>query len=229
VANPACPFPVQWTLADLLEHLGGVPPNRVRLCPAPGTATEDDVVRIEREEDRLCELVDGVLVDKVLGFPKSKLTAWIGHLLISYLETNDMGEVAGPNGTMRLRPGLVRAPDVSFISHQRMAECPNPDASIPDLAPDLAVEVLAEGHTPGEMERKRKDYFLAKARLVWIVDRRSRTVQAWTAVDQFVILTEGQELTGEPVLPGLRLPVARIFAKTKEKEPPRRGRGKKKP
>ena len=41
------------TMADLLERLGDIPPNRVRLRPAPGTATEADVVAIEVHEKRL--------------------------------------------------------------------------------------------------------------------------------------------------------------------------------
>lgn len=48
------------TVADVLDHLGGIPPQRVRLHPVPGTATERDIF----EADRLCELVDGVLVEK---------------------------------------------------------------------------------------------------------------------------------------------------------------------
>ena len=35
---------------------------------APGTATEQDVVAIHDRENRRCELVDGVLVEKVMGF-----------------------------------------------------------------------------------------------------------------------------------------------------------------
>ena len=32
------------TLADVLDHLGGIPAGRVRLNPRPGTATEADLV-----------------------------------------------------------------------------------------------------------------------------------------------------------------------------------------
>ncbi len=42
------------TLADLLERLGGVPLDRIRFHPAPGTATIDDVVRILDKEGTLC-------------------------------------------------------------------------------------------------------------------------------------------------------------------------------
>jgi Uma2 family endonuclease len=229
MATAFSPLPEQSSLADLLAHLGGIGAERIRLRPPPGTATEEDVLRIQREEDRLYELVEGVLVEKVIGYHESRLGMWIGYLLQQYLDTNDLGELAGADGTLRLMPRLVRIPDLSFVSHRRMEECPNADAPIPDLTPDLAVEVLSEGNKPGEMKRKLKEYFFCGVTLVWLVGPHKRTVQVSTAPDQSVVLTEQQELTGEPVLPGFRLPVARIFAKTKGKEAPRKGRGKKKP
>jgi hypothetical protein len=59
------------TVADLLEHLGGVSPARVRFQPWPGTATVRDVIAVHDAENRLCELVDGVLVEKAMGFDES--------------------------------------------------------------------------------------------------------------------------------------------------------------
>ena len=38
-------LPAEWTLADLLSSLGGIPPERIRMVPVPGTATENDVAR----------------------------------------------------------------------------------------------------------------------------------------------------------------------------------------
>ena len=61
------------TLADVLQQLGGISPRRIRFRPAPETATEDDVVKIRDRERRLFELVDGVLVEKVLGYWESVL------------------------------------------------------------------------------------------------------------------------------------------------------------
>jgi Uma2 family endonuclease len=220
------PFPRQWTLADLLAKLGDVSPKRIRLTPLPGLATEEDVLRLEKEGKHLCELIDGVLVEKVMGYHESKLAVWIAHLLQLFLDDNNLGELAGPDGTLRLMPGLVRIPDVSFVSHQRMAECPNPASPIPDLAPDLAIEVLSEGNTAGEIDRKLKDYFFTGTKLVWLVDPRTRTVQVSTAPDVSTILGDKQELTSEPVLPGFRVPVARLFERMKD-QPPTRGRRKK--
>jgi hypothetical protein len=56
------------TLADLRRRLGGIPLERIWFHPAPGTATEKDVLEAEARENRLCELVDGTLVEKAMGF-----------------------------------------------------------------------------------------------------------------------------------------------------------------
>ena len=60
------------TLADLRKRLGGISLDRIWFHPAPGTATEKDVLEVEAREDRLCELVDGTLVEKAIGFEEAR-------------------------------------------------------------------------------------------------------------------------------------------------------------
>ncbi len=96
------------TVADLLEKLGGVPPERVRLKPLPGTATEEDLIAIQDRENRNCELIDGTLVEKPLGYLEPSLAVWITILLGDYLKQHDIGNLAGESGSTRLMPGLVR-------------------------------------------------------------------------------------------------------------------------
>src|ERR1700675_2673491 len=141
------------TLADLLEHLGGISPKRVRFRPAPGTATEKDVLAIHDREGRLYELVDGVLVEKAMGFGESLLACALIEVLRGFVRPRNLGLVTGEAGMMRLMAGLVRIPDVAFISWGRLPNRRVPTEPIPDLAPDLAVEVLSVGNTPGEMAR----------------------------------------------------------------------------
>jgi Uma2 family endonuclease len=210
------------TVADLLEKLGGVPPERVRLKPLPGTATEEDLIAIQDRENRNCELIDGVLVEKPLGYLESSLTLWIGGLLLGFLKEHDIGNLSGESGSTRLMPGLVRIPDISFISWDRLPNRMVPSEPILGLAPDLAVEVLSPSNTKREMDLKVREYFLAGVRLVWLVDPRKRTVRVYTAPDQSVRLTEGQTLDGGDVLPGLRLPLREVFARTPRARPRKR-------
>ncbi len=51
-------LPTDWTVADMLAHLGGVPSKRIRTYPPLGTATEKDVIELESRTGRICELVD---------------------------------------------------------------------------------------------------------------------------------------------------------------------------
>jgi Uma2 family endonuclease len=200
------------TIADLLAELGDIPPHRILLRPMPGTATEQDVVVIRHRHKRLCELVDGVLVEKAMGLKESALAALLIGYLIQFVRPRDLGFITAPDGALRLMPGLVRIPDVSFISWDRLPERRIPEEPIPTLAPDLAVEVLSESNTPKEMERKLRDYFAVGVRLVWYVDPESRTVEVFTAVDRSTTLDAGRTLDGGAVLPGFALPLAELFA-----------------
>ena len=151
------------TVADLLHRLGDVPASRVLIDPPLGTATEQDVIAAHARDGRLCELVDGVLVEKTMGYDESRLALELAIFLGEYLRRNDLGALAGADGSLRLMPGLVRIPDLSFIVWQRMPSADAPSNPIPDLSPDLAVEVLSESNTPREMDRKLKEYFDAGA------------------------------------------------------------------
>ncbi len=205
--------PPLWTLADLAEMFGPMPPHRIRWTPPPGWATEQDVREIHLREDRLCELVDGILVEKDAGFYESYLAVVIISALESSARQRDPGIVVGPDGMMRLASGLVRIPDVAFISWKRLPRRRIPRKPIPRLAPDLAVEVLSAGNTRREMDRKLQDYFRAGVRLVWYVDSKTRTVTVHTAPDQATVLTINDTLTGGVVLPEFPLALRELFGR----------------
>src|SRR5712692_8196757 len=90
------------TLADLKEHPGRIHPNRVRFRPAPGTATEKDVLAIHDHEDRLYELVDGVLVEKAMGWSESLLASALIEILRGFVRPQNLGLVTAPDGMVRL-------------------------------------------------------------------------------------------------------------------------------
>ncbi|HZV06738.1 MAG TPA: Uma2 family endonuclease [Gemmataceae bacterium] len=219
-------FPATWNLADLLEHLGGISPQRIRLRPAPGKARELHVIEIHDREDRLYELVEGVLVEKIMGFSESCLAIELGRLLGNFIAEHDLGILAGADGALRLMQGLVRIPDLAFVSWEHLPERRFPDEALPDLTPDLAVEILSEGNTPGEMDRKLRDYFFCGTRLVWYIDPQRRTVRVYTSPDRGVELSERQTLDGGAVLPGFSLPLAQLFARLPPQSKVRRKRKK---
>jgi Uma2 family endonuclease len=200
------------TTKDLANRFGPMPLSRIRFVPFPGTATEKDVLAIHDREDRLCELVDGILVEKTMGIRESFLAAIIVGYLRAYCSKSDLGAVLGADGMMRLAPGLVRIPDVSFIPWDYFPNRQMTTKAMADFAPALAVEVLSPSNTKEEMRQKLRDYFDAGCKLVWLVDPDTRTVAVHSSPRKFVVLTEEDTLDGGSVLPGFSLPLGELFS-----------------
>jgi Uma2 family endonuclease len=210
---PGASAPPIETLADLLDQLGGVPLERIRFRPYPGTATEADVrAAMEAPHKRLCELIEGVLVEKAMGYPESLLASYLIVLLDAFVRPRNLGLVTAPDGTVRLWAGRVRIPDVAFFAWDRLPGRRPPTEPIPTLAPDLAVEILSPSNTPAEIARKRQDYFTAGVQLVWEIHPDTRTAEVYTSVDAAIALTEADTLDGGIVLQGFTLPLRQLFA-----------------
>jgi Uma2 family endonuclease len=199
------------TFEHVWERVGRVPLHRIRMKPPPGYATEQDVIRIQDREDISCELIDGVLVEKVMGVPESALAFQLGRFVGTFVADNDRGFITAPDGTFRLMPGLVRIPDLAFVAWEQLPRKYYPSEPVPDLAPRLAVEVLSAGNTKAEMDRKLRDYFLAGVVLVWFVDPDKRSGRVYTAPDETRELSERDTLDGGAVLPGFVLPLVELF------------------
>ncbi|MDB5312142.1 MAG: hypothetical protein JWO38_6344 [Gemmataceae bacterium] len=197
------------TIGDLLRRLGDIPPDRVRFSPVPGTATVDDLLK---PENAGCELVDETLVEKPVGVRESAIAFFLGQLLGPFVRKHNLGILTGADGTWAILSGLVRLPDVAFVSWNRLPGGRYPDEPVPNVVPDLAVEVLSNGNTPGEMTRKRAEYFRAGVRLVWEIDPRARAVRVYSAPDRHQDLTAADTLVGDSVLPGFALPLQQLFA-----------------
>ncbi len=208
VQAPAARFK---NMADLLQRLGGVPLDRIRIHHM-GTATVQDVIDIQQREGRLCELVEGVLVEKAVGYSESELAVFLAGLLNAFVIPRNLGLVTGEAGTVELIADLVRIPDVAFTSWDRFPGRRRPQAPVPQIAPNLAVEVLSRSNTPGEMVIKRHEYFTAGVDLVWEIDPRRRTVAVYTSETDVALLGEDDTLDGGTVLPGFSLPLRDLFA-----------------
>ena len=199
------------TEQELIDRFGPIPRSRICFDPWPGTATEEDFLALVNRDDKLYELVDGIIVVKPMGLPEAVLAIVIARFISNWVAPRKLGIVAGADGMMRLAPHLIRYPDVSFMAASRFPNGRVQRIQVPTLVPDLAVEVLSPSNTEREMEGKRRNYFDNGTQLVWEVDPDTRTVEVFAAVDQSVVLTEEQTLDGGTVLPGFELPIRDIF------------------
>jgi Uma2 family endonuclease len=166
---------------------------------------------VEAADKRLYELVDEVLVEKVMGLREAVYGGRILGRMEPYVERHQLGFVVGADGPMEILPNLVRIPDVSFVSWDDVPGDDIPEEPVPQLVPRLAVEVVSKGNTPGEMARKLHDYFEAGVRLVWFIYPKTQSAEVCTSPTSIKRLTKNQSLDGGDVLPGFRLPLKEIF------------------
>lgn len=203
-------LPRNWKLDDLQQHLGGIPLNRIRMFPPPGMATVDDADAIHREEGVLCEVVDGVLVEKAMGWKESVIAGYLLHLLNAFLVGKRLGVALAPDGEVRTTGDQMRMADVAFIRWERIPPEADEQKVCP-VTPDLVVEVLSEGNTTKEMERKLDEYFSGGAQLAWIIDPRRRIVEVYTSRQNPTVMHDTETLDAAPVLPGFRVPIAELL------------------
>jgi Uma2 family endonuclease len=206
--------------------LGNISPRRVRLDPLPGTATKRDLLRLHGR-NKLYELVDGTLVEKPMGFPEAHAGAKLIARLQVFLDDYPLGIIAGADALVELMPKLVRGPDVCFVSAEQLPDQKVPREQISKLIPSLVVEVLSPSNTRGEIARKLKEYFFAGVVLAWIIDPKKMTADLYTAPDAKTTIDASGVLDGGDVLPGFRVPLAKLFEQLADTAPAKKSRKKK--
>ncbi|HVT30217.1 MAG TPA: Uma2 family endonuclease [Lacipirellulaceae bacterium] len=161
----------------------------------------------------MCELIDGVLVEKPIGYYKSCIASALIMFLGKYLDEHDLGIVLGEAGTLRILADQIRVPDVAFLSWRHFRERVLPAEPVPAIAPDLAVDVISEGNTKREMARKLDDYFTAGVKMVWFIDAATQSAVVYERRGKGRVVSHDGSLSGGKVLPGFEVSLKQLFDK----------------
>jgi Uma2 family endonuclease len=177
------------------------------------TMTADELLRMPEDGYRY-ELIEGELYQMA---PPGSQHGFIGNnlswRLSQYVESNKLGTVmAAETGFLIAHdPDTVRAPDIAFVSQEQLARCGIPAGYFPE-APVLAVEVVSPDDTAEEVDAKIRCWLDAGTKLAWVVYPRGRTVTVYRSLDDIHVLTEKDQLTGDPVVPGFACAIADLFS-----------------
>jgi len=166
---------------------------------------------VNGDEKRLVELVYGTLVEKPAGLRESVIASHLIHALGQVTALGRLGLISGEAGTISMRNGNVRMPDVAFFRREDLPGGKLPPEPAPRLAPAIAVEVLSESNTDEEMRIKVLEYFQSGVRVVWILDPDTRTLRVYDAPDRFRQLTADDTLDGGDMLPGFARRVGELL------------------
>lgn len=177
-------------------------------------ATVDDLLQLE-SEGKSYELVYGVLMEvPSMSFRESRVATRLSTPLDLFITKQDLGIVLDSEAKYRLArdPDLVRRPDVSFVSWQRLPGRRIPAEDVVDFPPDLAVEIISPTNRATVIEQKIEDYFANGVRLVWVVYPDQKHVYVYDAPNKCRILQPGDTLDGGNLLPGFRLTLTDLFS-----------------
>jgi Uma2 family endonuclease len=205
------------TPLDLASRFGDIPLWRICFDPPPGTATEEQCIAINERSERLCELVDGTLIEKITGTFESLIAGRIVTRFNNWIDAQPIrpGLALPADGMLKLRIKLIRVPDASYISRENLRAGRFPRHGVAAVAPTIAVEVISEGNTKREMDEKLSEYFEYGALEAWYCYPNTKTIVRHTSPSQCESLAETDVLT-TPALPGFSCPIAPLFVHPSE-------------
>ena len=179
-------------------------PNPARLV------TADELERLP-EDDWRYELVRGRLIRMSPVAPRhGKVTTALGALLWQHVRPHRLGEVWTEVGFRLFSdPDTVRAPDVAFVSADRL---PAREATgFYRGAPDVAFEVLSPDDTPSDIRDRVDDYLRAGTLMVVVVNPALEQITVHQPGELAQTLDGSDTLDLGAVIPGLRLELAALF------------------
>ncbi len=182
----------------------------------PATVTTEELLALPSDGvDRW--LIRGRLREKPMTVRNRWHSCIMGH--VTYFLRAWLEQQSGPRGAVlvgeagcRLRrtPDSTVGIDVVYIGPDLAAQEPA-DTSLIDGVPVLAVEILSPEDTVEEINEKVDEYLAASVPLVWVIDPHDRTVLVYRPGAEPELFNVRQDLSGEPHLPGFRVPVAEFF------------------
>jgi Uma2 family endonuclease len=158
------------------------------------------------------ELIDGRLCQKVSPqYDHSRLQGLLNTVLTAW--ATGRGRV-GPEWDFYLDAARGEqnklVPDVAYLSYERVPRENRAAAQQPQVAPDVAIEILSPGDWRGQVERKTEIYLAAGTRLVIDVDPRQRSIVVHEATGSRTYYET--DVFEHPAMPGFRLDLAELFA-----------------
>lgn len=120
-----------------------------------------------------------------------------------YACSNDTGLVVEQD------PDTVRGPDILFFED---FDAPGQiERKFGEKPPSLAIEVLSPRDTHGKLMRRVQEQLDFGTPLVWVVDPEAENVTVYRPGQAPSLVESHEEITGQDVLPDLRLKVAEFF------------------
>ncbi len=180
------------------------------VAPAKMYTTEDFTQFTAQHPDRLFQLIDGEIVEKVPTEEHGAIVSKIIARLVVYIETHNIAGRVVTEGSYRTPQDdyNTRLPDVAYTSPERLMPLVKKGDAL--QMPDLAIEVKSPTDTYKATKDKAHYYLLNGTKMVWLVYPEKQIVTVLTP-DTEDIFTVQDTLAADEIIPGFALEVKTIF------------------
>ncbi|GAC1450494.1 MAG: Uma2 family endonuclease [Vulcanimicrobiaceae bacterium] len=128
--------------------------------------------------------------------------------LTVFVQAHRLGFVFESNGGFRYDDGDMMAPDVSFISRERLPSVPR---SFARAVPELVVEVQSSTQRPSAVRAKLALLLEKGSTLGLLIDPGTRSVEVHRPGSSPIELRDGDAIDFAEVLPGLHVAVSDLW------------------
>jgi Uma2 family endonuclease len=174
--------------------------------------TDEEFMALPDDGNRY-EVVNGELVAVGSAGAKHGYYVSLIHILLgAYVRSQKLGFTFDADTSFKMKSGNRRSPDCSFFSKERLRSLGGIPKGYIEGAPDLAIEVLSEANTVGEIHDKIVEYFENGSRLVWVIHPEEKYVLVYRQPEPAALKRPGDILEGEEVIPGFALDLSEFFA-----------------
>ncbi|NJP12613.1 MAG: Uma2 family endonuclease [Leptolyngbyaceae cyanobacterium RU_5_1] len=112
----------------------------------------------------------------------------------------------------RLPNGAIRSPDVAWVVGDRWdALTLEQRKGFAPICPDFVIELVSESDTLEDLQSKMREYIENGCRLGWLINPKLKRVEVYRPNQSVDVLPFSTPLSGEDVLPGLKLDLRTIF------------------
>ena len=161
------------------------------------------------------ELVKGELINLGnSGALHGYIAIILSAALFALVTSRKLGVLLDSSTAFTMKNGNKRSPDIAFFAKERLQGLEELPTGFLEGGPDLVVEILSPGNTVAEIEDKIAEYFANGTRLLWVISPGQHYVLVYrSGYEPQRLLTSGDFLQGEEVVPGFTFPVADLFQK----------------
>jgi Uma2 family endonuclease len=171
--------------------------------------------RLFDQDENTYELIDGeIVVTPPPGYEHGSIADEIYRRIVLHDPERKLGRTLPPT-RFSLSDSFGPGPDLAFIVADRV---PPKSKGAVEVVPDLVLEVwspsqLTKQGLTQEAQRKIELYQQAGVRIIWSVNPAQQTVEVYHPDQSKPVstLSLNDELDGEDVIPGLKIPVKTLF------------------